>query len=315
MKLLTITALNLISLSAFALNCGDTITTEVKMTEDLDCSAHSGYSALSLRGEAILQGNGHRIITPNTTVGIYAEGDTIRIRNVKIEGSETAKAVEGYNVKKLILNKVIATDMYMGVDFYSEDDQSCDRLRVSNSDLSHNTYGARVNAPSCDYSPRFINSDFSYSKQVALSLSAKKIRILEKHNSIFDGSANGFNLKATEKVVIKDMDLSNAQIDGTQVFIYDTKLVRIVDSTLGNAAEGIHVYDAEEVIIKRSTILSAGVGIKIANDRKATKLLMRHTETEANNIGALVTSYGSTKFSEINIDDSNLFDYISVQNQ
>lgn len=315
MRLAAIALLSTLSFSAFALNCGDTITTITEMTSDLDCSNYTGYSALTLRDDAILRGNGFKLISPNTSVGIYAEGNLIKVKNLTIEADATAKGVEGYNVQKLVLKNVTANNMNMGVDFYSEDYASCDRLKVVDSDLSSNNYGARVNAPSCDYTPKFINSDFSNSQITALKLSAKIVRILGKHNSVFDGSAHGFDLKGVEKVVIRDIDLSNSQIAGTQIFVYSTEFVKIKNTIVGNAQEGIHIYDANEVKIVNTEAINAGVGIKVANDQAATVLEIKGSETAGNNIGALVTSYGSVPFTAIAVDENNVFDYISVQNQ
>ena len=313
--LLLVLSMSLFSSSVFSLSCGDTITGIVRMQEDLDCTDFNGYSALSLREDAILNGRGFRIITPNTSVGIYAEGNTIKVRNVEIQGNQDAKGVEGYNVQKLIINNVIVTDMYMGVDFYSEDYLSCDRLRISNSIVSHNVYGARVNAPSCDYTPRFVNSDFSNSGNSALSISTKKIRLLGKHNNDFSNSTHGFSLKATETIVIRDLDLSDSQVGGTQIYIYDTESVRILDSVLGNSQEGIHIYDTSNVDIRRTEVGNTDIGIKVANDKRATDLLIKKTTTSGNSIGVLVTSFDSVTFSSIDVDKQNNFDFISIQNQ
>ena len=317
MKLLSVLTLSsiLMSASAFAVNCGDTITTKVELTEDLDCSSHTGYSALTLRGDGVLNGKGFKIITPNTNVGIYAEGNLIKVKNVVIEGNAQARAVQGYNVKKLVLNKVTANFMNMGVDYYSESNADCDRLRVSNSDLSSNNIGAKVFAPNCTYNSRFINSDFSNSSSTALVVSAKIVRVKGKHNSIFDGSANGLSLKGTEKVIIRDMDFSDSQITGTQIFVQSSKLVKVVDTVLGNSDEGLHVYDSEEVIVNRSEVINANIGIKVANDRVPTSLDVKNSETGGNNIGLLVTSFGSTIFSNIAIDENNTLDFYSIQNQ
>lgn len=312
---LVLAGLSLLSTSAMALTCGETLTSAVKMTEDLDCSGYEGYSALTLSENAVLKGGGHKIITPNTAVGIFARGNIIKVKNVTIEGAETAKGVEGYNVKKLILNKVTARDMNMGVDYYSEDNADCDRLRVSNSDLSSNNYGARVYAPNCEYNSRFINSDFSDSKITALNVQAKIVRILGKHNSNFDGSAHGFNLKGLEKVVIKDLDLSDSQIDGTQIFVHESDKVKIIDTVLGNANVGVHIYNSDTVIINRTEVVDSNIAVKVATDNKATNLVVKNSETAGNNLGVLVTSYGSTKFSNIDLSKRNIFDYVSVQNQ
>ena len=160
-----------------------------------------------------------------------------------------------------------------------------------------------------------MNSDFSNSGNSALSISTKKIRLLGKHNNDFSNSTHGFSLKATETIVIRDLDLSDSQVGGTQIYIYDTKSVRILDSVLGNSQEGIHIYDASNVDIRRTEVGNTDIGIKVANEKRATDLLIKKTTTSGNSIGVLVTSFDSVTFNSIDIDKQNNFDFISIQNQ
>ena len=77
----------------------------------------------------------------------------------------------------------------------------------------------------------------------------------------------------------------------------------------------LHVYDSEEVIVNRSEVINANIGIKVANDRVPTSLDLKNSETGGNNIGLLVTSFGTTTFSNIAIDNNNVLDFYSIQNQ
>ena len=163
-KILLITILLLGSYSASALECGDSIYEDTVMQADLDCSDYSGFAALEVKGDAVLNAKGHTITSPNTSVGIYAEGGLIKIKNLNLQGAPGSIGIMGYNVRKLVVNKTKASDMFIGVDYYTSDDYDCDRVRVSNSDLSANDYAVRVNSPNCEYTPRFVNSDFSSSR-------------------------------------------------------------------------------------------------------------------------------------------------------
>ncbi|WP_372655705.1 hypothetical protein, partial [Halobacteriovorax sp.] len=201
-RLILLSAIFFGSYSVNALECGDSIEVDTVMTSDLDCSNYNGFAALEIKGDAVLNAKGHTISTPNTSVGIYAEGGLIKIRNLTIEGAPSAIGVMGYNVRKLVVNKTTAVDMFIGVDYYTADDYDCDRLRVSNSNLSSNEYGVRVNSPKCEYTPRFVNTDFSYSKSYALNVSAKIIRVNGVLGNDFSSSANGLLLHSQEKTAI-----------------------------------------------------------------------------------------------------------------
>ncbi len=317
--LLSALLLGTYSASANALECGDSIEVDTVMEADLDCSSYSGFAALEIKGDAVLNAKGHSINTPNTSVGIYAEGGLIKIKNLDLSGAPGAIGIMGYNVRKLVVNKTTARDMFIGVDYYTSDDYDCDRVRVSNSDLSDNDYAVRVNSPNCDYTPRFVNSNFSNSKEYALYLTAKKIRINGLLDNDFTGSSNGLLLQSFEKTVIVNLDLSNSDIQGTQVFAYESPLVKIKDSQFGNnAGEGVHLYDINKVIMRRVSSINSGVGIKIANDRVGTEFKGRKITTNGNDIaGLILSSSNDIKFSSIDLpeESNSILDFLLIDNQ
>jgi hypothetical protein len=317
MRILGFIAATLVSSSAFALNCGDTITTHVKLKNDLDCSSFSGFAAVILRGDGKLDGMGRKIISPNTSVGVYAEGNQIRVSDLKIEGAPEATGVLGYNVVRLVVDRVEARQMNIGVDYYTEVDYDCDRLRVSNSDLSGNNYAAKVIAPKCEYVPRFINNDLSNSAVTALNLSAKRLRIRDIQGNIFNGSVNGLSLKSSEQTLVEGLDLSSSQISGTQIYAYSSNELVIRNVITGEAQEGIHVYDVKNVSIKNTEAVNNEIGIKVANDSVSTDLRIAQSKTEGNvQFGVLVTSFGSVKFSQISLPKNNEFaDTVAVFGQ
>jgi hypothetical protein len=288
------------------------------MTSDLDCSAYSGFSALNVKGNGILKGQGHKVISPNTSVGIYAEGQAIKIMDVEIQGSASAIGISGYNVVRLVVDNVKASGMNIGVYYYTEVDYDCDRLKVMDSDLSGNNFGAKVSSPQCEYFPRFLRTDLSNSYVYALNLSAKKIKIKEIQDNIYDGSANGLMLKATESITVSGLDLASAQIDGTQIFAYQSPQIKMNDVKVGNnQSEGIHLYDIADIELNKVEAVGSGVGIKVATDQVASKLVVANSKTSSNSAaGLLVTSYGPLKLQSINISNKNSFlDGVSIQNQ
>ena len=105
----------------------------------------------------------------------------------------------------------------------------------------------------------------------------------------------------------------------TVVFALESKLVKILDSSFGNnEREGVHLYDIENVIIRRVTADNSGVGIKIANDRVETSFKGRFITTSGNyTAGLLLTSSNDKKFSLISLPEhkNNISDYLSIQNQ
>lgn len=314
----TLLLLSVFSFPAFALQCGDTVTTTVKMTKDLDCSSYSGFAALNVKGNGILKGQGKKIISPNTSVGIYAEGQTVKIMDVEIQGSTEATGISGYNVVRLVVDNVKASGMNIGVNYYTEVEYDCDRLKVVDSDLSGNNIGAKVVSPQCEYFPRFARTDFSNSYQWALNLQAKKLRIREIQDNTYDGSANGLSLKASETITVDGLDLASAQIDGVQISAYNSPQIKITDVTVGNnQSVGIDLYDVADIEIRRTEAVGAGVGIKVATEQVSSKLLVQNSKTSQNGTaGLLVTSYGAKKLQSIDISKKNSFlDFVSIQNQ
>ncbi|MAZ47441.1 MAG: hypothetical protein CME65_02695 [Halobacteriovoraceae bacterium] len=312
MKSLSLFIAMLWSLSTFAINCGDTITSKTVLEEDLDCSSYQGFAALTLRGDAILQGRDHKIISPNTSVGIYAEGNDIRVRRTIIEVSESAIGVMAYNVSKMVVNNSDISNARIGVDYYTEDEFACDRLRISNSTLVNNTNAAKVNAPNCEYTPRFVNNDFSSSKGFALDLVSKKIRIVEKQGNNFYGSANGLLLSASERVTVAGIDLSDDQIAGTSVYVYSSNEVRLRNLTLGNTEEAIHIYDSSNIKIRKASISNTDIGIRVTNDQSDTDLLIARSDVSGD-IALLVSGYGSAVFNQVELKNS-VFDGSMIEN-
>jgi hypothetical protein len=305
--------LMLLTSQVFAVECGDTLTENTKLTQDLDCSNYSGFAALTLRGNTILQGNNHRIISPNTTVGIYAEGGDIRVRRTTIETNADAIGIMAYNVQKMIVNKSNISNSYIGVDYYTDDTFACDRLRISNSTLTNNQYAAKVIAPNCDYVPRFVNNDFSNSRQYALNISSQKIRLLEKQQNIFTGSENGLLLQASDKIKLVGLNLQNDGIIGTSIFIYSTDKVRAKNLVLGNAQEGLHIYDAKDVVIKNTQVDNADVGLKVVNESVDTTVTIKKSDVTNSNIALIIEGFGSGQFTSVT-KQNNILDGYVVEN-
>jgi len=299
-------ALTLLSTGTYALECGDSLSADTVMEQDLDCSNYEGFAALSLSGDMILNGNGHKIISPNTYAGLYTETGKVKVKNLEIAGKADGVGIMSYNTRKLVVKNVTATDMFIGVDYNVSEDFDCDRVKIKGSNLSSNEYGVRISSPLCSFAPNILDSDFSFSKSYALNITANKIRINGLKSNTFDNSSNGLLLSGSEKVVVKNLDLSESGIDGTQVFSYSSGLVRIKDSKFGNNSyEGIHIYDAQKVVIRRVEAHNSGVGIKVVNENVATEFLGRKIASSGNETaGLLIDSSTSVKFSSITFDES-----------
>lgn len=293
------------ALSTFAVECGDTITDKVRLTEDLDCSSYQGFAALILRDNAILQGNNFRIISPNTSAGIYAEGGNIKVRSTQIIVDESSIGVMAYNVSKMIVNKSNISNARIGVDYSTEDEFACDRLRISNSTLTNNEFAAKVNAPNCDYTPRFVNNDFSNSKNYALNIISKKIRIAEKQNNSFFQSQNGLLLSASEKITLAGLDLSDDQIAGTSIFVYSSNIVRLKNLVLANSTESIHIYDAADIKLRNVSADASDIALRVTNESQDTNLKIVGSNL-VSDIALIANSFGSATFNEVSTKKSNL---------
>lgn len=308
------------SYSSYALECGQILSETTAMSEDLDCSNYEGYSALRLTGEMVLRGNGFKVISPNTQVGIYAEyGGKVKVRDLEVQGNSESVGVVGYRVDKLVVKNVKVSDVRIGVDYYAEADFNCDRLKVVDSELTSNQYAIKVFSPNCDYTPNIKNTDLSFSKNYALNIIAKRVRVSGFKSNVFDGSTNGVFLSGSEIVAIVDLDLADAQIDGTQAFIYNSGRVNIRRSSFGNNySEGLHIYDAADVRITDVDVRNSGVGIKVATEKVATNFVGRRISSTGNSTaGVILTSFEDVKFSNITFKErqNNIEDVVNIANQ
>lgn len=314
----TITALALtLSANIFALECGETLTQSTTMTQDLDCSNYQGFAALNLKGNKILlNGNGHRIITPTTNVGVYAEGGRIAVLNLEVEGGQKTIGFQGYNTYKLELNHVSAKGMRIGADYTTESNFSCRRLKVTNSNLSSNEIAVKVNSQSCQKPPRLLNNDFSESKNYALNIISKRFFINGLKNNNYSNSANGIIGKASELAVVKDVDFSKFNIQGNQVFIYDSKQVRVKRSNFeGSSSQtgAVHIYNSELVKVNRNSFDGNYLDLKVSNGSQATDLrINRNIATEAFVIDGNELNYSRIRLRYNDIPEGRIFIYANA---
>ena len=94
--------------------------------------------------------------------------------------------------------------------------------------------------------------------------------------------------------------------------------MKIKDSSFGNnSGEGIHLYDIENVIMRRVSVINSGIGIKVANDRVETNFLGRKIATDENDIGVILTSSNDLKFSLIDLPEelNTIEDLLILDNQ
>lgn len=176
----------------------------------------------------------------------------------------------------------------------------------------------KVYAPNCEYSPNIKNTDLSNSKNYALNLKARIVNVSGLKENIFDNSENGVMVSASQIARIRELDLSDSGIPGTQVFVYDTEQVNVRNSKFGNSYEGVHIYDAKTVIVRDVEVVNSYVGLKVATEKVSTNFSGRKISSSGNeSAGVLLTSFSSNKFSSIDLFESknDVQDVAAILNQ
>lgn len=307
----------LASTVAFGVECGDNIVDqEVHLSENLDCSSYEGFSALTLRGSSKLFGHGYKVIAPNASSVIYAEGDEIKIVGLELQGHSDGRGIQAYNVKKLVTAYNKSENMATGLDYYTEPDFACSGVVSYRNHLKNNNFAIRVSSPNCSWAPRIYRTDMSNSKVVAANIKANNIVVSGKHYNKYSGSESALNLRASNIALVKHINLKDSGIVGGQVFIHQTKTAIIYNAAFGNVSHtAVDMYEVEKVRVYGAHFANSDIGLRIANSSTSTDFKARYARSAGNaSFGVLLTTQGDAEFTNIDIDheSNNFSDYVSL---
>ncbi len=304
------TGIFLLSLFSFqnlwALSCGETITESTTLTEDLDCTGHTGFALIMKGSDSTLNGNGFKIIAPNALVGVYAEGINAKVTHLEVEGGSNTIAFQAYNAKSFDLDNIKADNQRIGIDFTYDNSvpqNECGGLIVKNSSIKASSdLGIKMSARTCPGVFNVENTSFQDSQNFAMNINIENFDYQQNRGNSFRNAQNGFLITATN-VVVKNVDFSAEEIVNETMLVYNPDTVIIEDSNFsGTNSQGIglHICDAKDVFIERVVSNGHDVGIKVATDTKQTNLNFNLNTLESNgSAGLLLATLSGLPFQSV----------------
>ncbi|MFZ4714930.1 MAG: right-handed parallel beta-helix repeat-containing protein [Bacteriovoracaceae bacterium] len=284
----------LVPLQAFASLCGTAVTKNLTLKEDLNCPNEKN-SVLTVTKKGItINGNGFKIIAPQAETAIRLLESNITIKNIDLSGEGVGRGIEIYNAKKAVLENLTIHHRRIGIDVFF-DHKSCDYLTaIGNKVTGSEVFALRINAPDCAGSRKIQNNDFYDSKDFAIYIKAKYVSINGLSGNRIDYSRNGFFLSG-KKVKVRNLDLSQSEILENPLYISQTDKVSIKNvnvSTQTHAGIGLHIYDTRIVHICQLKASGQAIGFKYAGESARLKSLkMSKSNVDENGLGILLTGY------------------------
>lgn len=292
--------------------CRIIVSKSYTLDQDVDCSKSNRQAAIYLMGDQItINGNNHSLkVSESANIGIYSQGKSITIKNLKIEGHNHQQGLVAHNVKNLTIDNVTITGQTEGIVFSADEEFNCQKINIKNSTLSQNSINAlRVTAPHCANVKLLKNNDFSFAGDFAININSKNFTLNGANENSFMMAQNGIKLKISESANIKNLNLAQFEIPTEEIYIEKSNKVFLSGMIFGGGFEGtsIHAYDVQELVINNSLFKPEYIGIKVANESLSSKLIIKNSEFKNHDLmSILLSNFGTTPFQSIQITN-NLF--------
>lgn len=292
--------------------CRIIISKNLTLTQDIDCTSSNRNVSVYLLGDQItINGNNHSLkVSESANIAVYAQGKSITIKNLKIDGFIHQQGIVAHNVKNLTIDKVIASGQMEGIVYSADNEFNCQKINVKNSILSQNSINAlRVTAPHCANVKVLKNNDFSFAGDFALNINSKNFTLTGADENSFLMSQNGIKIKVSQSANIRNLNLAQFEIPSEEIYIEKSNKVELNSLIFGGGFEGtsLHAYDAKELMIKNSIFKPEYIGIKVANESYSSKLTIKNSEFKNHDLmSILLSNFGSIPFDSI-IIKNNLF--------
>ena len=81
---------------AYDVVCGLTITTNLTLTGDVDCTGFTGNAIVLGADGIMLDGGGYTLLSPDASAGVYVSGwDGLTVRSLTVDGGDVGVHVDG----------------------------------------------------------------------------------------------------------------------------------------------------------------------------------------------------------------------------
>ena len=262
----------------------------------------------------VFDGHGNSISAPAASIGIYAQGYGITLRNIIISGMTNGIGALAYNTNSLNVQNSQFASNAIGMQIYSDTYNSWGAV-VSNNKLNSNAYfGLRICGSAFSNSPTISNNDFSKSGGYALSIYGDGITISDTQSNNYSGSSNGLYLSGGN-INVQNFSLATAAILNCPIYatnayltINNTNLTPSSTPSLNQTRVGLSLYQIKTANISQLTVSGADVAVKIATDSGVQSGVAINSSTLTQSVvaGIMAQSFDNTLFGYINIQNSNL---------
>lgn len=294
------------------IQCGDTITVSVALREDLNCPDTRDY-AIKIAGDNItVDGRGFKIRAPQAVAGIFAQGSSITLRNLHIQGIEAGSGVFAVDTERL---KVQANDFsgnQMGLVLYAQQKHLSQVQIINNVIRQSQLFAIRTmqEAPGVIDLPQIRRNDLSLSGSYALHIQARRFELGVNSVNNFWGSMNGLYF-SEGSLYLEGQDFSSANILRTQVSVNNANLLRGRFINLSSRLKadpsqqriGLEVYKVKTFDLSYVYARGNDVAVRISTEAgiQTSGRLNHCSFLDQDYAGIMLTSHDGTSFGPLEI--------------
>lgn len=292
------------------LHCGDIITTDTVMGNDLDCPNTTGF-ALQVVGNGIkFDGNGHTITAPQAGAGLYVNGSSVTVFGLKVRSANYG--IFAYDSPDVLISACNVSGNQIGIELYAEKTRFTGAQVFGNIATHNAVFGIHTGqlAPGALVSPLIFANDFSHSGLYAMAITAASFEYSGLNfNSMFE-SSNGLYL-SQGNFNIHDLSLSSEMIPGAQIFadaalnvrIENTDVSSLTPSLSNQERTGIDFYEVAHFSISNVTARNNDMGIRLETQSgvDCSGQIIRSRFEKNDVAGVSIISYDGTRYGNIDI--------------
>ena len=292
------------------LQCGDVITANTVMVQDLVCPNTTGFAVLIEGNGITLDGNGHKIIAPQAAAGVYIQGSGDTVQNVDVEGVQVY-GLFAYDSPGITFINNNTSNNLIGMEIYTDNVVISSPQIIGNTSTGNIAYGMRTGQGNTGQiiNPTIRKNDFSNTQGFAIAIEAAQADLGSNLlSNVFTGSQNGIYLTGGS-FTAHDFTLVTQLIVNTQIFAVDAASISIQDvdvSTLippnsTGSHTGIDFYHVLSFDIDRVSALNNDMGVRLETDHgiSPTGAITNCFFGGNHHAGVSIISYDSTPYGQI----------------
>jgi hypothetical protein len=289
------------------LECGDTVTSSVTLAADLLCPTVTGFALNVVGNNITVDGNGHRIIAPLASAGLFVEGSNNTIREMRINGILNGAGIMAYEAPNVHILYNDVSNNSQGIVVYA-DSNPLNGAKITNNVARNNLlFGIRTgyDAPGAVVSPLIRGNDLSGSGSYGVLVKATQFELDGGHSNSFRGSMGGIYLAGGD-AYLHDFSFGDDQIQKIGVFAdsLDNLTVSNVDvssnvhATAAQERIGMDLYRVTHFTINGLDGSDNDVGLKFETDTGVNCAGTVIGSTFLRNVvsGVLMVSYDGTSY-------------------